>query len=295
MSSCSNRRERTVLVAGFLLFAAALFVVRPAEASRTRTNNLEPNPVAASGEAGSLLLESPDGATDSPPFGFADELTLLDAETRPGHLGFFTVGTSRYALTYARNNPLKYVDPDGKEVQPVSMTFSGGNRAVTYVDSRMVPRLQGFLYAARQQGISFTFNSVFRTAAQQDAIVTGNTVNTTGTSPHLAGLAVDINVGSSLVGTNLAGLTELAGQHCLSPLDNQSNDPPHFQAGDLITRGLNGAVDQAYKNLIDENQAQQALLEEARRQVPETFNQNVIELDGATRPLPPPRNYWQSY
>ena len=54
-------------------------------------------------------------ASISPRFGFAEALGLLDPEGGPGGFVVFARETSRCELTYARNNPLKYVDPDGKD------------------------------------------------------------------------------------------------------------------------------------------------------------------------------------
>ena len=99
--------------------------------------------------------------------------------------------------TYVLNNPIGTVDPDGREVRPVVVIGTGGKPVLTYVDVRMVPRLNALNLDAHRAGVSFTYNNVFRTREQQDAIVTPNTRNTTGTSPHLAGLAVDI--GNSIV------------------------------------------------------------------------------------------------
>jgi RHS repeat-associated protein len=163
---------------------------------------------------------------------------------------------NRYA--YARSNPLRYADPDGREVRPVEVSMTGGVRRVTYVDARVVGRLRRLHVDAAQAGVSFTFNNVFRTPAQQNALRTRNTRNTIGTSPHLAGLAVDINVATSLRGTGLRGLTEMAAGAGLAPLANQDADPPHFQASDLITRAENGAVDGMYRLLLEENQRQAA-------------------------------------
>ena len=86
---------------------------------------------------------------------------------------------------YARNNPLRYLDPDGRQVVELVVQTQAG-RKVTYVDSRVEQAFRAFVEDARQEGVKFTFNNVFRTQADQDAISTANTRNTSETSPHLA-------------------------------------------------------------------------------------------------------------
>lgn len=114
--------KRRAALAAFLLFAAALLVVGPAEASRT-TTDARPGLTSTSPDAlapSSLELAEP--IDPSPRFGFAEDLSLLDLEARPcGFELFGGVETSRFELTYARNNPLKYVDPDGRAAVPVDV------------------------------------------------------------------------------------------------------------------------------------------------------------------------------
>jgi hypothetical protein len=113
---------RRAALAAFLLFAAALLDVSPAEASRT-TTDARPDLSSASSEAlapsspelTSLELVEPiDPVETSPRFGFAEDLGLLDPEAGPGGFVVFAAEAAQYELTYARNNPLKYVDPDGR-------------------------------------------------------------------------------------------------------------------------------------------------------------------------------------
>jgi hypothetical protein len=118
--------------------------------------------------------------------------------------------------------------------------------------------------AAAERGVKFTFNNVFRTPEDQDRIITGNTKNTIGTSPHFVGLAFDINV-SRIEGTDLKGLTKLAGEFGFSPLRNQARDRPHFQANEFITRGTDGRVDLAYPKMLELNQRQYRAYEFIRK------------------------------
>ncbi len=104
---------RRAALAAFLLFAAGLFLVRPAEASRTTNARSRlasisaPNlPSSSSRELASLELPSlaaldPAVPADaSPGFSFAEDPSLFDVEARPcGFELFGGVGTSRCELT----------------------------------------------------------------------------------------------------------------------------------------------------------------------------------------------------
>lgn len=185
---------------------------------------------------------------------------------------------------YVRNNPLGFLDPDGKELRPVYVHVTGGQQDIRYIDARLVPRLQRFAEASLGRGLSFTFNELFRTPEHHEGIVTPFTKNTTGTSPHLAGLAVDINVATSLTPGFLASLPDLNAAAAvkgseLSPLSNQMDDPGHYQANDLITRDANGKVDHAFMELIKENQASFTELEQLRQTNPTEFGNRVVQID----------------
>ena len=186
---------------------------------------------------------------------------------------------------YTRNNPFAFLDPDGKELRPVSVHLSGG-RGIQYIDVRLVQRLQQFARAARERGLTFTFNRLYATQEEQAAVTTTNTKNITGTSPHTAGLAVDINVRTSLKPSS-ATLSDLNAAAAVegsqfSPLLNQDEDPGHYQANDLIIRDATGKLDQSYRNLIEENRASFRELEELRRSNPAEFEKLVVEIDTYT-------------
>ena len=169
-------------------------------------------------------------------------------------------------------------------LSPVLVFVTGGKQDVRYIDSRLVQRLQNFVANARTQGMTFTFDTLFRTQAQQAGIQTTNTKNTTGTSPHTAGVAFDVDVKTSLKpnGINsLPALTAAARQaNCnFSPLSNQAADPPHFQANDLITRDGTGHVDAKFLSLIAENQQNFLDLEQMRSSDPAKFASLVTKID----------------
>ena len=172
-------------------------------------------------------------------------------------------------------------------LSPVLVFVTGGTQDIRYIDSRLVQRLQNFVANARAQGMTFTFDTVFRTQTQQAGIQTANTKNTTGTSPHTAGLAFDVDVHSSLKPngiSSLPALTAAARQpNCsFSPLNNQMADPPHFQANDLITRDSGGQVDAQYMALIAENQQSFLEFEQMRTSNPSQFSSLVTAIDSYT-------------
>lgn len=172
-------------------------------------------------------------------------------------------------------------------LSPIRVFVGGGGPAIQYIDSRLVVRLQNFVTNARARGLTFTFNNLFRTQAQQGAIDTANTHNVTGTSPHAAGLALDVNIATSLKPNGAASFPALTAAARLpnsnfSPLNNQAADPPHFQANDLITRNADGSVDQAYRALIAENQQSFLDMEKLRLENPDQFNRLVTTIDSFT-------------
>lgn len=61
-----------------------------------------------------------------------------------------------------------------------------------------------------------------------------------------------------------------------------ANDPPHFQANDLITRGPDGNVDQTYLDLIKTNQADYTQFEKLRQEDPAEFEKKVTTIDSYT-------------
>ena len=170
---------------------------------------------------------------------------------------------------------------------PVLVFVTGGRQDIRYIEGRLVKRLQNFVANARSQGMTFTFDTLFRTQAQQAAIQTPNTKNVTGTSPHTAGVAFDVDVRTSLKPNGIASLPALTLQarqpNCnFSPLANQLADAPHFQANDLITRDGTGRVDQKYLALIAGNQQSFLDLEQMRKSDPTQFNALVVAIDSFT-------------
>ncbi len=158
---------------------------------------------------------------------------------------------NRYA--YVRNNPLRYTDPDGRDVAPIVLPF-GGQRRVTYVDTRVAEKVAALVAAAQKERISITFNSVFRTAEEQGVLVRtrSDVANKKGTSPHLVGLALDINM-AALKPEDQTKLATLAHDQGFR---EASGERWHFQANEFITRDSKGEVDQAYRDMLGLNQKQ---------------------------------------
>jgi len=146
---------------------------------------------------------------------------------------------------YAMNNPLKYTDPDGKELIKVTR----GDMSVL-VDKKIAGRVNGFLKEIEEGKIPVTINNSFRTMAEQQDLYdkrdeNSNPVAKPGTSRHESGFAIDLNGVSTLTDRQKKDLNTAAEDNGFSPLDG---DPPHFES-DPIEAG--------YKNrkaAIDENQ-----------------------------------------
>ena len=139
--------------AAFFLFAAVLVFGltlgdTSAEASLPRPANLAA-PGVASPDAAAPEMEASRAVTrdllddvalnhalDAPPrLGFASSLELLAPEKKPPGFGLFSCAeTRRCERTYARNNPLKYVDPDGNAARDASKVSIIWNRAKHFIE-----------------------------------------------------------------------------------------------------------------------------------------------------------------
>lgn len=114
---------RRAALAAFLLFAAGLLAVGPAEASRTTDARASLAAISATPLAPSSSLELVEPIDVPPRFGFAEDLGLLDPKRGPGGFVVFAAEAAQCELTYARNNPLKYVDPDGRDPKDTNLTL----------------------------------------------------------------------------------------------------------------------------------------------------------------------------
>ena len=127
----------------FLLFAAVLLVVAPAEASLPRSAGVtQVDAVAlASLERPALGLASP--ALEPSGFSLGEDLGVLDTAGAPGSLGLCGLETRRCALAYARNNPINRIDPDGRDDELAAdfmmreqVRDRGGDAAVARMDQQ---------------------------------------------------------------------------------------------------------------------------------------------------------------
>lgn len=130
-------RRSTAALAVFLLFAAALLGIAPAEASIPRAGVADRIAHVVAGETSAPLeLELTPAAPPiaSSRFGFAESVSLLDVENAPGDFALFGAGSRRCEITYALNNPLRFVDPDGqatKLAEAVAGVFESAGAAIS--------------------------------------------------------------------------------------------------------------------------------------------------------------------
>ena len=124
--------------AAFFLFAAALvlglaFDATRAEASLPRSADAAaldaaatPPPTSRAVTRELVIDDALERAPDhAPRLGFAEDLCLLELDHARAGFAIFGRETRRCERTYARNNPLKYVDPDGRSATVVGGLIGG--------------------------------------------------------------------------------------------------------------------------------------------------------------------------
>jgi uncharacterized protein RhaS with RHS repeats len=146
---------------------------------------------------------------------------------------------------YAANNPLKYIDPDGKELIKV---VQGSMNVI--VDKKIASNVNNFLKAIQDAKLPVSINNSFRTTDEQQKLYdnskdNSNPVAKPGTSRHESGFAIDLNGVGNLTKEQKETLNKAAKDNNFSPLDG---DPPHFEA-DPTDAGYKDR-----KSAIDENQ-----------------------------------------
>lgn len=227
----------------------------PSPAWRPRT---KPRPRAYRSGRGAVNARSYFGAryyrADLGRFTTVDpELNIKDALVDPQRW-------NRYA--YARNNPLRYTDPNGRDVVPVYLPMSSGKLELTFLDTRIADRVASVVLEVNKAGGAVVFSEAFRTAADQQDMVDRYPAfaNKTFTSPHMVGLAFDVKQ-SQMTKESMAALeTAAKAQGFGNVTVNGKLETWHFQANEFITRGKDGSVDSAYKAMLQTNQAQAVAL-----------------------------------
>jgi RHS repeat-associated protein len=147
--------------------------------------------------------------------------------------------------TYCANNPMLFVDPDGKELTRVTQ----GNMTVV-CDKKIVTNVRNFLKGIQINKLPVTINNSFRTTAEQTWLFNHkdsnpNPVADPGTSRHESGFAIDFKHVDDLTESQRETLNKIAKENKFSPLEN---DMPHFESDPM---------DFGYKNrlaAIAENQ-----------------------------------------
>ncbi len=130
--------------------------------------------------------------------------------------------------SYCRNNPVTFMDPDGRDLIPVNLPGIGK----TYLDDASYPLVQRWIYKTEQAGIKIMINEAFRTAERQRELHKDPNAITParpGKSLHEAGFAVDINI--SCIPANKRKLAvKLAEKEGINwgGYFRPVPDPPHF-------------------------------------------------------------------
>jgi RHS repeat-associated protein len=173
------------------------------------------------------------------------------------HSGSIANPQSLNKYAFVANNPLKYADANGKELEAVVYKTPAGDSKLGYMDSRAVNDFDNFVETLKGLGYAPTFTFLFRTTQEQQDLydnraANSNPVATPGTSAHESGLAFDINqLALRQQGLSLADIRGLASESGFEPLPS-GKDPPHLQFTGITTISGRNSV---FLALIKENQA----------------------------------------
>ena len=132
---------------------------------------------------------------------------------------------------YVGGNPLRWVDPFGLELMPISLPGIGN----TYLDNSVVPSVQNFINYAKKNGVNPNFNSAYRTPLKQQSLLKDpKAITPASNSLHSCGYAFDVDYNSLRDISN--GLTADQQRKILRDAANKAGlswggafgDGPHF-------------------------------------------------------------------
>jgi hypothetical protein len=155
--------------------------------------------------------------------------------------------------SYAGNNPLTNIDPDGKRLVPVHLP--GGETKTDmkvreyYVDASIAKDLVGFLSDVRKTlGDGIAVNNIFRN--QSSDTIKNAYATAKGTSLHQAGFAIDfLGVNKETPAETFKVINEIGLKYGFKPYD-QKIDPVHMGA-DLSKGNYKTREDAYHRNQID--------------------------------------------
>jgi RHS repeat-associated protein len=134
--------------------------------------------------------------------------------------------------TYAANNPIIYIDPNGEDLVRVTVpaNATGTETKQLMIDSKFAKQFHAFVWEVNKQ-FGVTVNNAFRSQKEQDALrerykkdKTGFNAEPAKRSNHTGGFALDFNT-KGLSADDLKKITEIGAKYGFSDL---ANDRGHY-------------------------------------------------------------------
>lgn len=155
--------------------------------------------------------------------------------------------------SYAGNNPLTNIDPDGKRLVPVHLP--GGETKTDikireyFVDASVANNLVGFVNDVRKAlGDDIAVNNIYRN--QSSDTIKNAYATAKGVSLHQAGFAIDfLGLNKDTPPETFKLINEIGAKYGFKPYD-QKKDPVHM-AGDLSKGNYKTREDAYHRNQID--------------------------------------------
>ncbi len=155
--------------------------------------------------------------------------------------------------SYAGNNPLNNIDPDGKRLVPIHLPGGESRTDIRmreyHVDASIAKDLVGFVTEVRKElGDGIAVNNIFR--SQSSDTIKNAYATAKGVSLHQAGFAIDfLGVNKETTAATFKTINEIGSKYGFKPYD-QKKDPVHM--GGDISKGNYGSREDAYqRNQID--------------------------------------------